>query len=49
MTPREIAASLFFAERRRKREAAEQLALNALAARGEPRALKKQIEDLQRD
>ena len=49
MTPREIAASLYFAERRRKREAAEQLALSALAARGEPRALKKQIEDLQRD
>lgn len=49
MTPREIAASLYFAERRRKREAAEQLALHALAARGEPRALKKRIEDLQRD
>jgi hypothetical protein len=49
MTPREIAASLYFAERRRKREAAEQLALNALAARGEPRVLKKRIEDLQRD
>jgi hypothetical protein len=49
MTPREIAASLYFAERRRKREAAEQLALLALAARGEPRVLKKRIEDLQRD
>jgi hypothetical protein len=49
MTPREIAASLCFAERRRKREAAEQLALTALAARGEARALKKQIEDLHRD
>ena len=49
MTPREIAASLYFAERRRKREAAEQLALTALAARGEPRVLKKRIEDLQRD
>jgi hypothetical protein len=49
MTPREIAASLYFAERRRKREAAEQLALGALAARGEPRVLKRQIEDLQRD
>jgi hypothetical protein len=49
MTPREIAGALYFAERRRRREAAEQLALGALAARGEPRALKKQIEDLQRD
>jgi hypothetical protein len=49
MTPREIAASLYFAERRRKREAAEQLALAALAARGEQRVLKRQIEDLQRD
>jgi hypothetical protein len=49
MTPREIAASLYFTERRRRREAAEQLALSPLAARGEPRALKKQIEDLQRD
>jgi hypothetical protein len=49
MTPREIAASLYFAERRRRREAAEQLALAVLAARGEPRALKKQIEDLRRE
>ena len=49
MTPREIAGSLYFAERRRKREAAEQLALDALAARGEPRVLKRQIERLQRD
>jgi hypothetical protein len=49
MTPREIAASLYFAELRRRREAAVQLALSALAARGEPRVLKKQMEDLQRD
>ncbi len=49
MIPREIVASLYFAERRRKREAAEQLALGALAARGEPRALKRQIKNLQRD
>jgi hypothetical protein len=49
MTPRQIAATLFFAERRRRRQGAEQLALDALAARGEPRELKKQIEDLQRD
>jgi hypothetical protein len=49
MTPREIAGSLYFAERRRKREAAERLALDALATRGEPRKLKKQIKDMQRD
>ena len=49
MTPREIAASLYFAERRRRREAAEQLALGALAARGETHAVKKQIQDLRRD
>ena len=49
MTPREIAGSLYFAERRRRREAAEQLALGALAARGEPQALKRQIEQLKKD
>jgi hypothetical protein len=49
MTPREIAGSLYFAERRKKRQAAERLALSALAARGEPRELKKQIADLRRD
>jgi hypothetical protein len=49
MTPREIAASVYFAERRKRREAAEQLVLSALAARGEPRALKQQIKDLHRD
>jgi hypothetical protein len=49
MTPRDIAASLYFADRRRRRVVAEQLALATLAIRGEPRALKKQMEDLQRD
>ena len=49
MTPREIAASLYFARRRRQREAAEQLALGALAARGEPRELKRQLEQLLTD
>jgi hypothetical protein len=49
MTPREIAGALFFAERRRRLEAAERLALDALATRGDPRELKKQIADLQRD
>jgi hypothetical protein len=49
MTPREIAGALYFAERRRKRQAAERLALDAIAARGEPRELKRQIERLQKD
>ena len=49
MTPREIAGSLYFAERRKRRQAAELLSLHALAARGEPRALKSQIERLQKD
>jgi hypothetical protein len=39
----------YISRRRRKREAAEQLALQALAARGVPRVLKKRIEDLQKD
>ena len=49
MTPRQIAGSLYFAVRRRKREAAERLALDTLAARGEPREVKRQIEQLQRE
>jgi len=49
MTPRQIAASLFFARRRRQREAAENLALGALAARGEPREVKRQLDQLYRE
>ena len=50
MTPRQIAGSLYFARRRRrKREAAEQLALSTLATRGEPREVKRQLDQLQRD
>jgi hypothetical protein len=49
MTPREIAGCLHFVQRRRRREAAEQLAFAALAARGEARELKRQIERLQAD
>ncbi len=49
MTPRQIAGSLYFARRRRQREAAEQLALGTLAARGEPREVKRHIELLQRE
>lgn len=49
MTPRQIASALYFAKRRRQREAAENLALTALAARGEPRELKRQLDQLHRD
>ena len=49
MTPREIAGSLHLrAADDVKRDAAEQLAAVALAARGEPRELKRQLEQLQR-
>jgi hypothetical protein len=48
MTPREIAGCLHFVQRRRKREAAEQLIFGALAARGELRELKRQVEQLQK-
>jgi hypothetical protein len=49
MTPRQIEGSLYFARRRRQREAAEQLALVTLAARGEPREVKRQLDQLKRD
>ena len=49
MTPRQIAAALYLAMRRRQRDAAEHLALAALAARGEARELKRQLDHLQRD
>lgn len=43
-TPRQMAAFLFFANRRRKRELREQLAIQALAARGEPKAVEKALK-----
>jgi hypothetical protein len=49
MTPREIAGSLHFVQRRRRRETAAKLMFDALAARGEPRELKRQIEQLHKD
>jgi hypothetical protein len=49
MTLREIAGCLDFVQRRRRREAAEGLMFAALAARGEPRELKRQIERMQKD
>jgi hypothetical protein len=49
MTPRQISGSLYFARRRRQRDAAEQLAMGTLAARGEPREVKRQLDQLNRD
>jgi hypothetical protein len=49
MTPRQIAGALYFARRRRQQEAAEQLALSTLATRGEPREVKRKLEQLQRN
>ena len=48
MTPRQIVGSLYFVRRRRQLEAAEQLALGALAARGEPREVKRRLVELGR-
>ncbi len=49
MTPREIAGALWFAEKDAQHEAGEQLALATSAARGEARAVKKQIKELTKD
>ena len=48
-TPRQIAGYLFLSVRRQAREAAMRLSLNTLAARGEPREVKKQIRELSKD
>lgn len=45
-TPRQIAGFLHFAGKRRKRETAEALSIGAMAARGDPKELKKQIKEL---
>jgi hypothetical protein len=49
MTPRQIAGTLYFVQKRKQREAAEQLALTTLAGRGEPRDVKRRLEELRRD
>jgi hypothetical protein len=43
MTSRQIMASLYFARRRRQRDAVEQLALGTLGSRGEPREVKRKM------
>lgn len=44
-TPRQMHAFLFIAGKRRERERRELLALHALAARGDPKAVRKQLKD----
>jgi hypothetical protein len=48
-TPRQLNGFLRFASRRRCLEAAERMALAATAARGDPKAVKDQIEKLSKD
>jgi DNA-binding response OmpR family regulator len=49
LTPRQLIARLRLARRRRRHELAAALSLNALAARGEAKDLKRQLKKLQRD
>lgn len=44
-TPRELVGWLYFSNRVKKRRRAEELSVNAMAARGDIKAVKKQIED----
>lgn len=48
-TPREVAGWLWYAQRRRKREMLELTIASFDGARGDPKAIKKQIKDLARD
>jgi hypothetical protein len=45
MTPRRIVGALYFAQRRRRFENAEALAVATLGSRGDPKAVKKQHMD----
>jgi hypothetical protein len=47
-TPRQLKAFVALAERRRKRERAEELSLQFLAARGDPKVVKKALKDFER-
>lgn len=44
-SPRQTAAFLAIANRRRARELKEQLAIQALAARGDPKAIQKALKE----
>lgn len=45
MTPRQLHATLFIAERQQRAEHRSLLALHAMAARGKPNEIKELIED----
>jgi hypothetical protein len=48
-TPRQIAGFLFFSSKRKNREDASKLSIGAMAARGDPKDVKKQVEKLGKD
>lgn len=48
-TPKQVQSFLYFANIRKKREAAETLSLNTLASRGDSKQLKKTHQDLMKD
>jgi len=48
-TPREIAGWTFYAARRQQRRSVEQTVIGFNAARGDPKAIKKQVKELERD
>ena len=47
MTPRQIGVALVAGEKRRRKQAAELLHLNTMAARGDPSEVEKQMKLLQ--
>jgi hypothetical protein len=47
-TPRRIAAFLFIAEKRRNQERIEAIHIGAMAARGDPKEVKKFLKGLER-
>lgn len=49
MTPRELESALHFAEMDARHEAAERMGQMGMATRGDPKALDKQMRDLQDD
>ncbi len=49
MTPRQIAARLFFKSRRDTREMQKHLSVNALAASGDGRTIKEQLDKWEKD
>jgi hypothetical protein len=49
LTPRQITAYLFLAERRKERELHSQLAVASLAASGDGKAIKNQLEKWEKE